>query len=351
MPHREVGTDVLVNGNGNGAEVESHGSAPNSPAPVLPPRKRDRKPASPQRPVSNGLPPTPKVHMGACFSKVFNGCPLHINATASWVHPETKDQYVLLGCDEGIYTLNLNEIHEGTMELLHARRCSWLYIIKDFMMSLSGKNQALYRHDLLALHSKHQHRFSLPMNKIPEKLVPRKFVMTTKVPDTKGCLRCCVGRNPYNGYKYLCGAMPNSVFLMQWYDPLNKFMLLKQFDCPIYAPMKVFEMFITPDLDYPVVCVGVTKDPTTSHLKFDKINLNSSSSWFTEIGSGEKQLNVVNVAQLEKDTILVCYDNLVNVVSMSGRLKSSRHQAAELHFDFPVDSLGDYIILCVLLII
>ena len=55
----------------------------------------------------------------------------------------------------------------------------------------------------------------------------RKFVMTTKVPDTKGCLRCCVGRNPYNGYKYLCGAMPNSVFLMQWYDPLNKFMLLK----------------------------------------------------------------------------------------------------------------------------
>ena len=47
MPHREVGTDVLVNGNGNAPEAESQGSAPNSPAPVLPPRKRDRKPASP----------------------------------------------------------------------------------------------------------------------------------------------------------------------------------------------------------------------------------------------------------------------------------------------------------------
>ena len=55
----------------------------------------------------------------------------------------------------------------------------------------------------------------------------RKFVTTTKVPETKGCVRCSVGRNPYNGYKYLCGAMPNSVFLMQWYEPLNKFMLLK----------------------------------------------------------------------------------------------------------------------------
>ena len=51
--------------------------------------------------------------------------------------------------------------------------------------------------------------------------------MTAKVPDTKGCLRCCVGKNVYNGYKYLCGAMPNHVFLMQWYEPLNKFMLLK----------------------------------------------------------------------------------------------------------------------------
>ena len=28
------------------------------------------------------------------------------------------DQHVLLGADEGIYTLNLNEIHEGTMELV-----------------------------------------------------------------------------------------------------------------------------------------------------------------------------------------------------------------------------------------
>ena len=34
--------------------------------------------------------------------------------------------------------------------------------------------------------------------------------------------------------------------------------------------------------------------------------------------------------------------DLVKVVNMSGRLKSSRHQAAELHFDFPVDSLGNY---------
>lgn len=100
-------------------------------------------------------------------------------------------------------------------------------MLKKIYFYIAGKTPQLYRHDLLALHSKQSHRFSLHVNRIPERLVPRKFALTTKVPDTKGCTKCCVGRNPYNGYKYLCGAMPTGIFLMQWYDPLNKFMLLK----------------------------------------------------------------------------------------------------------------------------
>lgn len=28
--------------------------------------------------------------MGACFSKVFNGCPLQIHAAVTWVHPVTR---------------------------------------------------------------------------------------------------------------------------------------------------------------------------------------------------------------------------------------------------------------------
>lgn len=43
-----------------------------SDTPPVPPRRRDRerKKLSPPRAISNGLPPTPKVLMGACFSKV-----------------------------------------------------------------------------------------------------------------------------------------------------------------------------------------------------------------------------------------------------------------------------------------
>ncbi|KAL4238546.1 Mitogen-activated protein kinase kinase kinase kinase 1 [Mactra antiquata] len=311
--------------------------------PEVPPRREKKESCdSTLRPVSNGLPPTPKVHMGACFSKVFNGCPLKINCTASWINPDTRDEHILIGASEGLYTLNLNEIHEASLELLHARQCTWLYVVNNILMSISGKNPHLFRHDLMMLHSKQTNRFSLPMKtKIPEKLVPRKYTATSKVPDTRGCMRCCVGRNPYNGYKYLCGALPTGVILMQWYEPLNKFMQLKIFECdtlPTSPP--VFEMFISPELEYPLICLGVRKCADKNPLNFDVINLNSGASWFTdlEMQQGE-QIRVINVTQLEKDTVLICHERYVKAVSMSGKLKSSRRQASELHFDFTVESL------------
>jgi len=241
--------------------------------------------------------------MGACFSKVFNGCPLHINCTASWINPETRDQHILIGADEGIFNLNMNEIHDAVIDQLYPRRTIWLYVIKDVLMSLSGefyrlpnphafnqlipivlgKSCQLYRHDLIALHSKQTtSRFTLHMQRIPEKLVPRKFALTTKVPDTKGCTQCCVDKNPYNGYKYLCGRTATGIFLMQWYDPLNKYMLLKQCDWPPsttgsqITDHSVFKMIITPELDYPIVCVGVSKAAYGgSGLKLELINMNS----------------------------------------------------------------------------
>jgi CNH domain len=192
-------------------EKDSQPDILNNTPPIPPKRSQRKRHNTPPRPVSNGLPPTPKVHMGACFSKVFNGCPLKVHCTASWIHPETRDQHIMIGAEEGIFNLNMNELHDSVIDQLYPRKTTWLYVIKDILMSLSGnigkqspkiqycklyflpmlfsgKTPQLYRHDLLALHSKQTHRFSLHMKKIPEKLVPRKFALTTKVPDTKGII-------------------------------------------------------------------------------------------------------------------------------------------------------------------
>ncbi|XP_043642253.1 mitogen-activated protein kinase kinase kinase kinase 5 isoform X3 [Drosophila teissieri] len=340
------------------AEKEAQPDLLNNTPPV-PPKRSHKRRHTPPRPISNGLPPTPKVHMGACFSKIFNGCPLHVHCTASWIHPETRDQHLLIGAEEGIYNLNMNELHDAAIDQLFPRRTTWLYVIKDVLMSLSGKSCQLYRHDLVALHSKQTVRFSLHMNKIPERLVPRKFALTTKVPDTKCCTQCCVTRNPYNGYKYLCGATPSGIFLMQWYDPLNKFMLLKQCEWPATSIQggghgcvqngrtPVFEMIITPELEYPIVCTGVRK-AMNGCLKLELINMNSASWFHSEdleydamatMVPRRDLLKVVRVHQVEKDAILVCYGNLIQVVTLQGNPKQHKKMVSQLNFDFNVDSI------------
>lgn len=341
---------------------------------------------TPQTSLVNGLPPTPKVHMGACFSKVFNECPLKVHCAASWVHPDTHDQHILLGCDEGIYCLNLNELHDATLDQLYPRKTTWMYVIKNVLMSISGKASYLYRHDIAQLYSKKNLTFGLPstvdsmINRIPEKLMPRKFMTaSTRVPDTKGTIRCCVGRNSYNGYKYLCGIAPNSIFLMQFYNPLNKFMLLKSFDhyIPPNKPLKLLEMIIAPGMDYPMLCTDVrtSSDPSQVELSLINLNVHSGAVWFDKDGTLESSsnsmiqshhlqydeldmeafgdgtetvvpvarfnkngLNPVSVKHLEDDSIMVAYDNRIIMVDLNGRLKSSRTQPSELLFDFKINS-------------
>uniref|UniRef100_A0A8L0DUU4 Mitogen-activated protein kinase kinase kinase kinase n=1 Tax=Oncorhynchus mykiss TaxID=8022 RepID=A0A8L0DUU4_ONCMY len=302
-------------------------------------------PSSPPLLLSHPLPSfsSPQVsvsrRMGACFSKVFDGCPLNINCATSWIHPDTKDQYLIFGTEDGIYTLNLNELHEATMEQLFPRKCTWLYIINNNLMSLSGKTFQLYSHNLIGLFEQlkkpglasqfHTHRF-------PDKMLPRRFALTTKIPDTKGCHKCCIVRNPYTGHKYLCGALQFGIILLQWYEPMQRFMLIKHFDFPLPNPLKVFEMLVVPEQEYPMVCIAVSQATEPGQVvHFETINLNSCSSWFTEMGS----MDAIHVTQLERDTLLVCLDKNLKIVNLQGRLKSNKKLASELSFDFTIGSV------------
>ncbi|KAM4591180.1 mitogen-activated protein kinase kinase kinase kinase 3-like isoform 4-T4 [Odontesthes bonariensis] len=348
------------------------------------PIRKDKKDVP--KPISNGLPPTPKVHMGACFSKVFNGCPLKVHCATSWINPDTRDQYLIFGAEEGIYTLNLNELHETTMEQLFPRRCTWLYVMNNCLLSISGKASQLYSHNVSGLFEQARQLQKLPVaiptHKLPDKIIPRKFSVSNKIPDTKGCQKCCVVRNPYTGHKYLCGAFQSSVMLLEWVESMQKFMLIKSIDFPLPCPLEVFEMLVVPEQTYPLICVAVSKGTELNQVvRFGTVNPNTTSSWFTEADT--PQTCVIHVTQLERDTILVCLDSellvsarhvcivqpdgfrgklrrfcssfpklllschlsssslftgCIKIVNLQGRLKSSRKLSAELTFNFQIES-------------
>ncbi|KAL4648211.1 mitogen-activated protein kinase kinase kinase kinase 2-like isoform X1 [Arapaima gigas] len=310
-----------------------------------------RRKTEESRAECHGLPPTPQVHMGACFSKVFNGCPLKIHCAVTWVLPKTRDQYLILGTDVGVYTLNLHELHEDAMEKLLPQRSTWLYVMNNILMSVSGKSSQLCSHNLSALFEnranlqKRQGHLAISTNRLSQRINPRKFAISVKIPDTKGCRRCSVVRNPYTESTFLCAAVPSGLVLLLWYEPLQKFMHLKagsftHFAVSLPESLPIFELLVQETDELPQVCVGLREcvqgGGTTSgsrQLQFDIINLNNTSDTQPDSVS----LRAVQVMQLDRDSVLIALEKTVKIVDLQGR--PSREFASELTFDFAIETL------------
>ncbi|CAB1351802.1 unnamed protein product [Coregonus sp. 'balchen'] len=231
--------------------------------------------------------------MGACFSKVFNGCPLNIHCAITWILPKTRDQYLILGAEEGVYTLNLNELHEDTMEKvtvhilmnvgkyelmwvvcvefqsiplilfyraiylslppqLLPQRCTWLYVMNNVLILTALFEQRGHK-------QQKQSHLSLSTNRFTERISHRqrgKYAVTVKIPDTKGCRRCSVGNK----------EPPHRQHVPVW-------------GCTVRSNSTLVLLVSVTD-EFPQLCVGVgdyaaegRKLPTNQQLKFDIIEI------------------------------------------------------------------------------
>ncbi|XP_017296176.1 mitogen-activated protein kinase kinase kinase kinase 5 isoform X2 [Kryptolebias marmoratus] len=272
------------------------------------------------------------------FKKIFHGSPLKINCSTTWENPASKEQHLILGAEEGIYTLNLYS-SEATMELLYPGKCTWVYTINNVLMSVSGKSCQLHSHSLKELYE--QARRDQRMVPLPtHRLLSRKCPVTCKIPDTKGCKTCSAGGNLLHGSVFLCCALDSSVVLLQWYEPMHKFMLIKHFDFPLPSPLRVFEMVLMTHQEYPLVCIGVSRGSNPKvPVNVEYINLNSNTSWFFNASLEKPCPDVVQVNQLDNNTLLVLLERSVHVVGLDGDLKSNKHLPHEATFPHDVDSI------------
>uniref|UniRef100_A0A8C4M552 Mitogen-activated protein kinase kinase kinase kinase 1 n=1 Tax=Equus asinus asinus TaxID=83772 RepID=A0A8C4M552_EQUAS len=278
--------------------------APREPdqPPLLPPKKEKMK-----RKVRPGC---------ALLVKLFNGCPLRIHSTAAWTHPSTKDQHLLLGAEEGIFILNRND-QEATLEMLFSSRTTWVYSINNVLMSLSGKTPHLYSHSILGLLERKETRAGSPIAHIsPHRLLARKNMVSTKIQDTKGCRACCVAEGASSGGPFLCGALETSVVLLQWYQPMNKFLLVRQVLFPLPTPLPVFALLTGPGSELPAVCIGVSPGRPAKSVLFHTVRFGALSCWLGEMSTEHK--GPVQVTQVEEDKVMVLMDGSLKLVTPEG---------------------------------
>uniref|UniRef100_A0A671QJI0 non-specific serine/threonine protein kinase n=1 Tax=Sinocyclocheilus anshuiensis TaxID=1608454 RepID=A0A671QJI0_9TELE len=204
------------------------------------------------------------------------------------------------------------------------QRCSWLYVMNNVLMSISGKSSQLTSHSLPALFEyrrnmqRRQGHLVMNAHRLSTKISARKYAMSVKIPDTKGCRRCSVVRNPYTDSIFLCAVVPTGLVLLMWYEPLQKFMQLKHIALNLPESLPIFELLVKETEELPQVCVGVRSHPrqkdNTGQMHFDIIHLDDTPQ---SLPDGES-LEAKQVIQLDRDTVLIALKSkfLLNLVVM-----------------------------------
>uniref|UniRef100_A0A2K5YCG3 Mitogen-activated protein kinase kinase kinase kinase n=1 Tax=Mandrillus leucophaeus TaxID=9568 RepID=A0A2K5YCG3_MANLE len=292
-----------------------HLSAHSEPSLWNPPsRELDKPPLLP--------PKKEKMKRKNCLNLRGGGCsePRSCHCTPAWSVPGSlsvpPDQHLLLGAEEGIFILNRND-QEATLEMLFPSRTTWVYSINNVLMSLSGKTPHLYSHSILGLLERKETRAGNPIAHIsPHRLLARKNMVSTKIQDTKGCRACCVAEGASSGGPFLCGALETSVVLLQWYQPMNKFLLVRQVLFPLPTPLSVFALLTGPGSELPAVCIGVSPGRPGKSVLFHTVRFGALSCWLGEMSTEHK--GPVQVTQVEEDMVMVLMDGSLKLVTPEG---------------------------------
>jgi serine/threonine protein kinase len=288
----------------------------------LPHPRKSSDPAPPHPPKPPERPSEPHAY----FSKIFNGCPLHLTCAQTWTHPHTGIEYVYLGAEEGLYSLQMTQSGDPIMEQVNPRSVHWLCIFNNALISIAGRSRHLCETNLILLHDKdsQQQRFGSQRNP------------THKIQDSKGCIKCDIARNPYNDQKFLVASVPKGILLLRWYPPRHIFMMDKFVEVKLPDGVPVFQSFVNEAEEYPLVCLGVYEGEAGG-VHFDTYNLNSQSQFYGE-NYGNK-IVPCTLNQVEENAVMIGYDKYAKFVDTQGNPTTINKNISEVAFDHSASSI------------
>lgn len=117
-------------------------------------------------------------------------------------------------------------------------------------------------------------------------------------------------------------------------------MLLKRISYPIPSPLNVFELLTEQNKIYPPVIIGVAACANQKAYKFRIVEMKDQKDSFkNDTFDVDNQLNIINVTQIDKDSILICHDNFVKIIGLDGIVKQEVNRCSILEFNFKIESL------------
>ncbi|XP_075239013.1 mitogen-activated protein kinase kinase kinase kinase 5-like [Convolutriloba macropyga] len=331
------------------SEGDSHGQLASSPSQQSDDAAAPSSPSSPDKVKQqhfSGKPVVPEVLMGAMFSKVFDSVSFASHCAVTWVNPETKSEYILIASDNGVYSLDVEQVYISEPELrqIYSSRTTWMQVHENQLISISGTRKTyVCQHDLAALYTSSNRTL---MRGVSSMIASRiGLAKTQKIQATRGCLKCCLTKT-FNDTYFMCTQQVDRFILFQWYESKFKELHCIRLEDAFDRPLSVMSLLITDKTDYPYLCYDVEENPDNPNhydvkvLNLDNITQTLGSTHRLEINTRRPAVkSVVKVRQLEKDTLLICFPDYIRITNLEGKLKSTRKRAVKLNFDVRIKDI------------
>ena len=193
------------------------------------------------------------------------------------------------------------------------RRCVWLFVYKDLLLSICGSPSYLYMHNLRALHG-------IAFNEGEEEGGTFEHSggirCTTKILSTLGVMRCCVAEDPRGRGTFVYAGRPEGVLVMKYHPPRESFLVYNDIPCTLSTTLPLFEPIVREEGERIFICTRATVGEDGTQVLMDLIDIDNE--FLLESTSGKNGTTVTSFCQIQRNFVLVAIGRTIQITDSDG---------------------------------